>query len=113
MLSLNVRSLSRLRQAHEKGSKRTDIAFNKVWAELAANRPGDAQQEVETAAKTFRANPAWPKAYYRLARVYAQLGQKEESEQALSTFNEFKKQEANPDTEFTNAMQKELQPADQ
>jgi len=31
----------------------------------------------------------------------------------LSTFNEFKKQEESPDTEFTDAVQKELQPPDQ
>jgi len=69
-----------------------------------------AARELETA---VRYQSDLTQAYYQLARVYAQLGQKEKSEQALSVFNQFKKEEANPDSEFTEAVQKELQPADQ
>jgi protein O-GlcNAc transferase len=75
-----------------------------------SNHLKQAAQELEAAVR-YQSDLA--QAYYQLARVYAQLGQKEESERALSTFNEFKKQEADLDTEFTEAVQKELQPADQ
>ena len=72
-----------------------------------ANQPEQAVQELEAAVR-YQSDLA--QAYYQLARVYARLGRKEESERALSTFNEFKKQEESPDTEFTDAVQKELQP---
>jgi tetratricopeptide (TPR) repeat protein len=74
-----------------------------------ANQPEQAVQELEAAVR-YQSDLA--QAYYQLARVYARLGRTEESERALSTFNEFKKQEESPDTEFTDAVQKELQPPD-
>ncbi len=49
-------------------------------------------------------------AYYQLARVYERLGRKEESERALSLFNELKKQDT--DSEFTEAVRRELLPPD-
>ena len=72
-----------------------------------ANQPEQAVKELEAAVR-YQSDLA--QAYYQLARVYARLGRTEESERALSTFNEFKKQEESPDTEFTDAVQKELQP---
>ena len=74
-----------------------------------ANQPEQAARELEAAVR-YQSDLA--QAYYQLARVYARLGRKEESERALSTFNEFKKQEESPDAEFTDAVQKELQPPD-
>ena len=65
-------ALSRLRQAREKGSKQTDIAFNLVRAELAANRTEEARQEAENAAKIFGADSAWRRAVGQLFLQYKQ-----------------------------------------
>jgi tetratricopeptide (TPR) repeat protein len=64
-----------------------------------------AATELETA---VRYQPDLAQAFYHLGRVYARLGEAERSEQALSTFRQFKQQEANEDREFMEGVQKEL-----
>jgi tetratricopeptide (TPR) repeat protein len=74
-----------------------------------SNNLKQAAQELEAAVR-YQSDLA--QAYYQLSRVYAQLGQKENSERAMSTFNAFKKQEEDADTEFTKSVQREIQPED-
>jgi tetratricopeptide (TPR) repeat protein len=74
-----------------------------------ADKPEEAVQELEAAVKY---QPDLAQAYYQLARVYARLGRQKKSERALSTFNEFKRQEESPDIEFTDAVKRELQAPD-
>jgi len=68
-----------------------------------------ASEELE---KAVRYQPDLAQAFYHLGRVYAKLGEKEKSEHALSTFQKFKKQEADEESEFMEGVQNELQLTD-
>ena len=68
-----------------------------------------AAEELEMA---VRYQPDLAQAFYHLGRVYARLGEKEKSDQAFSTFRQFKQQEASEDSEFLEGVQQELQVSD-
>jgi superkiller protein 3 len=71
-----------------------------------SNQLQSASEELE---KAVHYQPDLAQAFYHLGRVYARLGDKEKSQQALSTFQKFKKQEVSEENEFVEGVQTELQ----
>ncbi len=70
------------------------------------NHPGPAVDELETA---IGLQPDLAQAYYQLSRAYTMLGQNDKASNALTSFNQLKKQQTDDDQEFLEGLRKDLE----
>jgi uncharacterized protein HemY len=76
-------------------------------------RTNELKRATEQLEIAVRYQPDLAQAFYHLGRIYARLGEKEKSDQALSTFKQFEQLGASEASEFMEGAQQELQLSDQ